>query len=205
MNSIKDQLKKYYNDNVNERDANIKQPWKLKLRNNILLSMKENSNMSVLEIGAGTGQDSLFFMQNGMDVIAVDLSENHVKRCREKGINAHVMDFSNMTFDDGTFDCIYGMNCLLHVPNDDLIKVLLELKRVTKQNGHMYLCQYGNNDKTEEGVMANEDKGSRFFSFRTYESFENSVNEVALSILESDKIDIGEEEYYMQYFILNNK
>jgi hypothetical protein len=37
----------------------------------------------------GTGRGSKFFMDKPMDVTAVDLSDEMIKLCQVKGINAH--------------------------------------------------------------------------------------------------------------------
>jgi SAM-dependent methyltransferase len=39
----------------------------------------------VLEIGAGTGQDSAYFQEEGFAVVAADLSAVMVEHCRAKG------------------------------------------------------------------------------------------------------------------------
>jgi hypothetical protein len=40
-----------------------------------------------------------------------------VARCRDKGLDAQVMDFSQLNFPAQSFDAVHAMNCLLHVPN----------------------------------------------------------------------------------------
>ena len=202
MESIKAQLKDYYNKYADERNANIKNQWKLDLRNDFLAVMKENGLKSMLEIGAGTGQDSMFFMEKGFIVTAVDLSEEHVKRCREKGIDAKVMDFVEMSFSNDTFDIIYAMNCLLHIPNEELSDVMAELKRVIKPNGMMFLCQYGDKHKSNEGIKNYYNRGERFFSFRTYNDFADIIKNSGLSIVKSGTIELGEENYNSQYFVI---
>jgi SAM-dependent methyltransferase len=73
-----------------------------------------------LEIGAGTGNDGLYFQNNGLDVTCTDLSPDMVNLCREKGLKAYVMDFLSLDFPPGSFDAIYALNCLLHVPTREL-------------------------------------------------------------------------------------
>lgn len=84
----------------------------------------------MLELGAGAGYDSLFFMQSGFDVTAVDLSDEMVKKCREKGVEAFELDFYNLSSLDRKFDCVYAINSLLHVPKADLRHVLQEINFV---------------------------------------------------------------------------
>jgi len=205
MDKIKTQLKKYYDSNVNERDTNTKQLWKCDIRDKFLSVMKEKYCESLLEIGAGTGQDSLFFMENGLEITAVDLSSEHIKRCKDKGLNAYVMDFSDLKFDDNTYDAVYTMNCLLHIPNDEILQVLHELKRVIKPNGHLLTCQYGNKTDDDEETKSDIGKGERFFSFRTFDSFSKIVKETDFIIVELGIIEIGEENYNVQYFVLEKE
>ena len=200
MEKIKRQLKKYYDKNVADRDSAKKHDWKLNLRYEILKTMKENKCRSLLELGAGTGQDSLFFMENGLSVTAVDLSEKHVERCKQKGIEAYVMDFSKMSFNDSTYDCVYAMNCLLHVPNEYIVTVLKEIKRVLKDEGIAFLCQYGG--KCEEGVMDKYGMGDRFFSFRTRDVFDGFLVKAGFEVVKSNEIDLGEDGYNSQYFVI---
>ncbi len=202
MDNNKAQLKDYYNKNVVERDAKIKSDWKIDLRNDFLSIIKDRGLKSILEIGAGTGQDSLFFMENGLDVTAVDLSQEHVKRCWDKGIDAHVMDFSDMTFADNSFDVIYAMNCLLHIPNAEMPSVIYELKRVLKLNGMIILCQYGDKQKSNEGFKDYGGRGERFFSFRTVEKFSEFIKDAGLIIEKSGTIELCEDNYNSQYFVV---
>ncbi len=97
----------------------------------------------MLEVGAGTGQDSLFFQENGFDVVATDLSPEHVRRCREKGLDAHVMDFLGLDFPAASFDAIYAFNCLLHVSSADFPAVLKIIERLLKPGGVFFLGQHG--------------------------------------------------------------
>lgn len=55
-----------------------------------------------------------------LQVVATDLSPAMVGFCRQKGLDAHVMDFLHLDFPAGSFDAVYALNCLLHVPNADL-------------------------------------------------------------------------------------
>jgi ubiquinone/menaquinone biosynthesis C-methylase UbiE len=199
MNNLKAQLKAYYDKYCDERDSTEKSGWKLDIRDKFLSHMKDSGLKSVLEIGAGTGQDSLFFAENGMQATAVDLSEKHIAKCREKGIAAHVMDF-----EDNSFDCAYAMNCLLHVPNSEIGKVLSELQRVVKKEGSIFICQYGNKYCDYEGLKDNADKGDRFFSFRTFDSFLGIIENAGLKAQESGTVEIGEKDYNSQFFILKN-
>ena len=74
------------------------EPWKLDQRAAFLERLEAEGGGSLLEIGAGVGRDSLFFQNNCLEVTATDLSPEMVRFCREKGLNAHVMDFWKLDF-----------------------------------------------------------------------------------------------------------
>ncbi|MFD0618524.1 class I SAM-dependent methyltransferase [Paenibacillus sp. GCM10027629] len=86
----------------------------------------------MLEIGAGTGIDSIYFKENGIEVTSVDLSTEMIRYCKEKGLQAYVMDFYHLDFADNTFDAVYALNCLLHVPKNEIFDVLLGIRRIMK-------------------------------------------------------------------------
>ncbi|MEC0373137.1 class I SAM-dependent methyltransferase [Paenibacillus chibensis] len=56
-----------------------------------------------------------------------------------KGAARKVMDFYNLDFADRSFDAVYAMNCLLHVPKTQPPGVPRETKRVLKPQGLFYL------------------------------------------------------------------
>jgi len=93
-----------------------------------------------------------------------DLSANMVERCRDKGLDAHVMDVANVSFVDKSFDAVYSFNCLLHLPKDELRSVLLEIRRVLALGDLCYFGTWGGFD--HEGVYQEDDHDpQRFFSF----------------------------------------
>ena len=163
-------LREAYDGGAAYRDGLTKEPWKLAERQAFAERLAPGARL--LEIGAGTGQDSAHFQQQGFAVVAADLSAAMVERCRAKGIEAHVMDFLHLDFPAGSFDAVFAMNCLLHVPNRDLPAVLAAARTVLKPGGLFFVGVYGANDGEEstEGPL-DDDKHvpPRFFSWRTDE------------------------------------
>ncbi|WJH32257.1 class I SAM-dependent methyltransferase [Paenibacillus sp. CC-CFT747] len=112
----KEPLREAYNRMARERDRSELQDWKINERSRFLSKLQEEKRGRLLEIGAGTGRDSLFFQEAGLQVTAADLSEEMAALCREKGLDARIMDFYRLDFAKATFDAVYALNCLLHVP-----------------------------------------------------------------------------------------
>ncbi len=199
---LKNNLIKYYDKYADERDSTEKGQWKIGLRDRFLKILKEENASEIIELGCGTGQDSLFFMENGLKVKAVDLSPKHIDNCVSKGIDASVMDIYEMDFEDGVFDGVYTMNCLLHIPKADLINVLNELKRIVKPNGLLYIGNYGGN---EEGIRRLEGrKTGRFFSFIEFGEYSRIIKDCGFEIIESEKHN-SDTPFIFNYFVLRKK
>ena len=164
---VRDNLRRAYDGAADRRDRQDKEPWKLAERTGFLRRLQKANCTRILEIGAGTGQDSVFFASHGLDVVATDMSAAMVARCRDKGLDARVIDFSQLDFPAGSFDAVYAMNCLL-VPNAELPAVLASIARVLRPGGLFFLGVYGGSEGTEEGSAEWDDHvPARFFSWRT--------------------------------------
>jgi Methyltransferase domain len=59
-----------------------------------LRRLQQEGRRRLLEVGAGTGQDSVFLAAAGLQVTATDMSPDMVSYWRAKGLDAHVMDLS---------------------------------------------------------------------------------------------------------------
>lgn len=164
-----DHLRTAYDRGAAARDRRTKQDWKLVER--AAFADRIGPGAQLLELGAGTGQDSQYFRDRGNSVVAIDLSQQMVAHCREKGIDARVMDFRNLEFPESSFDAVYALNCLLHVPNSELPAVLAGIHRVLRDGGLFFLGVFGGNG--HEGTLPDDDhEPARFFSLRTDEQIQ---------------------------------
>lgn len=164
--NFKENIKIYYNQDAARRNRQrMRAPWKRKVRKNFYKIIKQENKKTLLELGAGAGFDSLFFMRKGLNVTAVDISDENIRSCREKGIEAYALDFYKLSTLHNKFDCIYALNTLLHVPKDDLHKVLQEIGAVLNRNGLFYLGLYGGNDEETDLVKSDVSDAPRLFTF----------------------------------------
>jgi SAM-dependent methyltransferase len=173
---IKRDLVRYYDTNADGRDERGEAAWRDQPRAAFAEQLREEGKQRVLEIGAGVGYSSAYFRDQGFDVVATDLSPEHVERCLDKGLHAHVVDFYNLPFTDGLFDAIWAMSCLVHVPDADLPRVLDELSRVLAPGGlvHVGLWEGPNS----EGPNADDSEGmQRFYALRSEERVEELFGE----------------------------
>jgi SAM-dependent methyltransferase len=169
---VTESLRTAYDGAVEHRDRTEKAPWKITERAGFLRRLRDEGCQRLLELGAGTGQDSVFFAGHGLQVVATDLSPKMVACCREKGLDARVMDLLHLDFPAESFDAVYTLNCLLHVPNADLPAAGEVIASVLRPGGLFFLGVYGH-DVAEEGPF--EDgihHPPRFFSWRTDEQIQ---------------------------------
>ena len=165
-------LRTAYDRKVAERQGMQLSAWKAAERARFLALVQAESKQTLLEIGAGAGRDSLFFQQNGLTVTCVDLSPAMVAHCRSQGLDAHVVEFGQLDqhFAPESFDSIYAINCLLHVPKVDLPSILEKIRPLLRPHGLFYWGQYGGID--EEGIWEGDHyEPKRFFARYTDEPF----------------------------------
>ncbi|MEC3883525.1 class I SAM-dependent methyltransferase [Halobacillus sp. HZG1] len=190
---IKKNLSKAYDRQSKQRNQSRTQDWKIKERGAFLEKLKNEKKHSLLEIGSGPGKDSLFFSQEGFNVQATDLSEDMVQLCREKGLKADVMSFDDLQFPESSFDAVWALNCLLHVPKENLPEILRGIRSVLKKDGLFYLGVYGGIN--HEGIWQKDfHEPKRFFSFYEDEILESILKrEFKLEAFHKIPIEEGED------------
>lgn len=186
---MKSNLREYYNKEAPLRNLNDKAEWKISQRSDFCNLIKSENKKTLLEIGAGTGDDSVFFMKSGLKVTAVDLSPEMVRICIEKSIEAYELDFYNLADLNKTFDCIWSMNSLLHVPKSDLPQVLKTIDSVLNKNGLFYMGVYGGLD-LEHNYIDDFFEIPRLFSFYTEQALKDVLS-YSFNILSYQQMDVG--------------
>lgn len=183
-------LRGYYDAHVAERDGVYLDPWKAKERGVFLEFLREQGAQTLLELGSGPGRDGVFFRDHGLQVTCTDLSPAMVASCRAKGLEALTVDFLGLDFAGRTFDAVYALNSLLHVPKADLPAVLGRVRAQLVPGGLFYLGVYGGNDV--EGVRADDrHEPKRFFAF--YEDRDLLERLTAhFELLYFRRVDVGE-------------
>lgn len=103
--------------------------------------LKERSPCSILDIGCGDGRDALFFAKSGLKVIAIDFSQEAVKRVHfaDSSIDARVMDILDMDFPDSSFDAVYAHLSLHYFDDKTTNKVFQNIYRMLKSHGYFFV------------------------------------------------------------------
>ena len=107
----------------------------------------------VLEIGAGHGRDALYFMEQGLKVLATEPSLELAKIAESK-IKEPVLTLTaqEITFKN-EFDGVWAMASLIHVPVSELPMVLIKLRDALKDGGIIhasFLKGVGKEDFSEQ-------------------------------------------------------
>lgn len=165
-NELRENLRASYNKYAQERDSHGIQDWKANERAKFLALLQQEGKRTMLEIGAGTGWDGKFFQDHGIQMTCVDLSPAMVELCRQKGLAALVMDIGELNFPSASFDAVYSMNSLLHLPKAEFPGVLASVDALLKPGGVVFIGVYGGRD--HEGIFEEDFyTPQRFFSFFT--------------------------------------
>jgi SAM-dependent methyltransferase len=87
------------------------------------------------------------------------------------------MDFANLAFPPATFDAVYAVNSLLHVPKQDFPGILCNIHRLLQPAGVFFLGQYGGVD--QEGVWDGDHyEPKRFFARYQDDQIQGLVTQV---------------------------
>jgi SAM-dependent methyltransferase len=167
-------LRQAYARQLAEREASSKQDWKLDARADFLERLRKASARSLIELGSGPGQDALYFQEQGLEVLATDLTPEHVAACRQKGLRAMVMDVCDLQLDGETFDAAFSLNTLLHLPKDEFPLAVENIASTLNPAGLFYLGVYGGRDS--EGIFEDDHyEPKRFFSFYSDEALKAAL------------------------------
>lgn len=101
------------------------------------------AGLQVLEIGFGDGYGAAFLAKTAREVAAVDVTEGNIPRAQKKYPLPNVaflhFDGLHLPFPDGSFDAAGSFQVIEHVPEPHLIPWLVEIRRVLRRSGRLYV------------------------------------------------------------------
>ena len=132
---------------------------------------------TLLDLGCGTGRDSLYFAHKGLKVTAADWSQSgldQLQKLAEKRKVANLgviqQDISKLTFKPNSFDVIYA-HLSLHYFDDKITREIFgKLHNVLKKDGLLFVkCKstddmlYGQGREIEKNMYERENHVRHFF------------------------------------------
>jgi len=197
-------LRKAYDRMVDERDGKRVIDWKKVERQTFLSLLQKENKTRLLEIGAGTGVHGKFFQDEDMSVVCTDLSPEMVQRCSENGLEAYEMDFLHLDLPANSFEAVFAMNCLLHVPKQDLPQAIEGIYRLLRSSGLFYWGQYGGVELDGE-YEGDHYEPKRYFSFITDELLMTLAQEY-FEVVSFKVVELEEEvDFHFQALVLRKE
>ena len=140
----------YYNKHAEEFTASTFEVDMESLYQPFLAELPEGAR--ILDVGCGSGRDTLAFKKKGYQVDAIDYSEELVKKAsRLTGIPIKLKSFYEID-DYEAYDGIWACASLLHCERNHLKEVIGKLVSALKPNGVLYMSfKYGNGDRQKDG------------------------------------------------------
>jgi SAM-dependent methyltransferase len=158
-----DNLRRAYDRDASYRDGLDDVQWRAGVIERWLEELPPSPRL--LELGPGTGQVAAHAARLGARVLAIDLSAKNVAYCRQRGIDAMVGDLRTLgsLAELGTFDGVYAINALLHVPRAEHAAVVAGARLRLSPGGSLLLVNWGGIER--EGIWR-EDRCDppRYFS-----------------------------------------
>lgn len=143
--------KDFFSQTINVDMQNVYQPFLEYLPKPHL-----SNQQKILDVGCGSGRDSVFFANQGFEVVAIDGSKSLIELAQQTDTR---IDWQCLRFDEiakqnwqNQFTGIWACASLLHVPFDDLPKILNDLLSCLRPTGILYASfKYGDNEREKDG------------------------------------------------------
>lgn len=136
----------------------------------------------VLDVGCGPGRDVKFFTDHGLEAIGIDLAENLLQIAQRVApkVTFLKMDMRALGFAVGSFDGLWVLASLLHIPKEEVPATLRGFQRILKPNGLLYLSV----KEGKGGIWRDYGEGRRsFITFYRLGELRQLVEEAGFEIV----------------------
>jgi SAM-dependent methyltransferase len=91
----------------------------------------------ICDMGCGPGQIARYLHHQGVKTLGVDLSAKMVEEARRLNpeIHFHQGDMLSLPDEDNSWGGIAAFYCIIHIPREQIVDALREMKRVLKPGG----------------------------------------------------------------------
>src|SRR4026209_860395 len=91
----------------------------------------------ICDIGCGPGQIACYLQRRGVDTLGVDLSAGRVAEAQRLNpeIHFHQGNMLSLPDADNSWGGIAAFYCIIHIPREQIVAALIEMKRVLRPGG----------------------------------------------------------------------
>jgi len=196
--AIERDLAIYYDAEVDDRAGRELQPPRHAARDAFITSLEAPT--TVLEIGVGVGRDAVGFVAAGHAVVGTDLSAAFARRSAHVGASTVVASVRALPFQTASFDALWTMSTLMHVPDSAIGSALVELRRVLRPGGTAGIGVWGGDD-VEDFLESREYGPPRLFSRRSDARWRDMLTTVGV-VEHFERWDDAGDPFWYQYAIV---
>jgi SAM-dependent methyltransferase len=128
--AVERDLAQYYEQEASTRAERDIDPRRAAARDRFIRGLPSGS--AVLEVGIGPGRDAAAFVGAGLHVCGVDLALAHGRFAAQTGAAPAVASVRALPFAAASFDALWSMSTLMHVPNAAIAAALTDVRRVLR-------------------------------------------------------------------------
>ncbi|MBW8826678.1 MAG: class I SAM-dependent methyltransferase [Acidobacteria bacterium] len=197
-------LASYYDQEGEERLTRSVDPRRQAARDGFLASLSTGVPRAVLEIGAGPGRDTTAFLDAGHRYVAVDPSIEHARRCHRTGAPVVLASARQLPFPTASFDAVWTMSMLMHIPNSAIDLALAEVTRVLVPGGIAALGVWGGPDvENHSQDEVRNGRPPRLFSRRSNERWRSMLADVGS--VEAFETWGGDVDFFYQWAVVRKR
>ena len=162
----------------------------------------DNCNSPILDLGCGSGNNSLYLINRGKEVYAADQSENAINNIRKNFpeiANARILNMlDGIDYPDDKFGIVVADLSLHYFTTEENRRILLDIKKILKPDGYL-LIRVNSIHDVNHGAGTGEEIEHHFY--RTADGmFKRFFDEEDIKTIFSDfNIFFCEEQKMMRY------
>ncbi len=136
----------------------------------------------ILDLGCGTGLPfDQYLIENGYDLIGIDIAEKHVEKARENIPEAEIIqgDFFEADVANSSLDAVVSFYAIFHIPREEHRKLFEQINNWLKPEGYILVTVASTEmEDLKESWNGAEIKWSSFEGSKTLEIIEKSGFEI---------------------------
>jgi ubiquinone/menaquinone biosynthesis C-methylase UbiE len=144
-----------------------------------------------LDLGSGPGNEAFQLRQLGLHPVCIDNASGMVDQCKDKDLEAYLMDFWKLGFRDCSFAGAWMAFSLLHVPKCEAGTVIREVHRVLQPGGIFYVSLFEGEGEGLRAASIDRFGCERYFAYYRQQELEAVVSCENFKIRKAFRLEIS--------------